>query len=79
MQRIDLRVLGAVEIINVVALNGLIEERQPQRQDQPARRWQRSRHVRAFYHWTGMPGSQRPHFGARKIAKQIGELFGPCR
>jgi len=32
MQGIDLRVLGSVEIINVVALNRLIQEGEPQSQ-----------------------------------------------
>ena len=31
MQRIDLRVLGAVKIVEIVALDGLIEKRRPQR------------------------------------------------
>ena len=34
MQRIDLRVLGRVEIIYIVALDGLIEKGQPQGQDE---------------------------------------------
>ena len=34
MQRIDLRVLGAIEIVKVVALNGLMQKRKAQRQHQ---------------------------------------------
>ena len=34
MERIDLSVLGAIEIINVVALYGLIEERESEGQDE---------------------------------------------
>ena len=34
MQRLDLRVLGFGQIVNVVALHGLVEERQPQSQNE---------------------------------------------
>ena len=34
MERIDLRMLSAVEIVDIVALNGLIKKRQPQDQDE---------------------------------------------
>src|SRR5690242_10138845 len=33
MQRIDLRVLGSGQIVDVIALNGLIEKRKPDQQD----------------------------------------------
>ena len=33
MQRIDECVLGALQIIEIVALNGLIQERKPEQQD----------------------------------------------
>jgi len=34
MQRVNLRVLGAIEIVDIVALDGLIEKRQSQNQDE---------------------------------------------
>ena len=51
MQRVDLGVFGSVEIVNVVALNGLVEERQPQQEDQ------RDDGEGPAYHGTGLPGS----------------------
>ena len=33
MCRLDLSVLGTVEIVNIVTLNGLIQERYPQHED----------------------------------------------
>jgi hypothetical protein len=50
MKRIDLGVLGAVKIVDVVALNRLIEKREPERKHQ------RDQSKRARYHCTGMPG-----------------------
>ena len=34
MERVDLRVLSAVKIVDIVALNGLIEERKPEGQNE---------------------------------------------
>ena len=51
MQRVDLGVFGAVEVVDVVALNGLIEKWQPQQDDQ------RHDGEGPAYHWTGLPGS----------------------
>lgn len=34
MQRLDLRVLGFGQIVDVVALNGLVQKRQPQSQNE---------------------------------------------
>src|SRR5581483_5278042 len=52
MQRIDLGVLRAVEIVDVVALDGLVQERQAQQDDQ-----RDNRESGTIYHCTGTPGS----------------------
>src|SRR5712692_1334345 len=50
MQRLDLRMLGGVQVISIVALDGLMEERQAQRQHD------RNDQRNPRYHWTGTPG-----------------------
>ena len=50
MQRFDLGMLRLCEIENVVALNGLVKEWQPQRKNQ------REDGESSPYHWTGTPG-----------------------
>ena len=49
MQRIDLRVFGAVEIVRIVALNGLVQKRKTEQQ------YDRDERER-FYHLAGTPG-----------------------
>ena len=77
MQRIDLRVLGAVEIIRIVALNRLMEKRQPQADDQQQQRLATARAPRSPL--DGNAGLQRPHFRAGQIANQFGELLPAVR
>src|SRR5712692_8496840 len=50
MQRLDLRMLGGVQVVSIVALDGLMEERQAQRQHH------RNDQRNPRYHWTGTPG-----------------------
>src|SRR5258708_7868162 len=50
MQRIDLRVLGSVEIIRIVTLDRLVEKGQAQQEDK------RDDSESAAYHCTGTPG-----------------------
>src|SRR5579863_4000450 len=52
MQRVDLRVLRAVEIVKIVALNGLMKKWQAQSQNQ------NNDNERLPNHSTGMPGSR---------------------
>src|SRR5579871_1653390 len=50
MQRLDLGVFGFGQVDDVVALNGLMKKRQPQRENQ------RKNGEGARYHWAGTPG-----------------------
>src|ERR1700679_1035022 len=51
MQRLDLRVLGAVQIVQIVALDGLMEKGQAEREHD------RDDRENLFHHSTGTPGS----------------------
>src|SRR5581483_8902383 len=71
MQRIDLGVFGAVEVIGIVALNGLIQKRNSEQKHQENNNQPRmntyehecficvhscSFVAKKIYHWTGTPG-----------------------
>ena len=73
MQRLDLRVLRAVQVIGVVPLNRLIQKRKAQRR--PAT-------TTIMLAWLGLPldgytRSERPYLGITEITNQFRQLFRP--
>src|SRR5579863_9852953 len=53
MERLNLSMLGAVEVVNVVTLNGLMEKREAQSQNQ----CDHQQRLPDGHHLTGVPGS----------------------